>query len=624
MLDSLRHASKTWVVKLLLALLVLSFLAWGIDDVVRNGLFGRGPAISVGSVEITAEQVNSEFKREMDRLQPLFGGKLTSEEARKLGLVDRTIDTIVSRTLIDEAARQLGLTVSDDAVVAQVTADPSFRNAAGQFDPDLLRRALARVGISEKQFMQMEKGNLIRGQVAAALSGGPKAPAVLVDPLVRWREERRVAEVVTVADDSVPAPAAPDAAEQERYYQANAQRFMAPEFRTVTVLRLRPEDVAGDIEITEEMLQEGYQARLDEFVTRERRQVSQLVLGDEAAAAKAAEMVKAGKDLAAIAKEAKSSVVDLGAVEPADLPDELATLVFSLRSGATGGPVQTSLGWHVVKVGQVVAGRTRTLADARAQLERDLRRERALDRLSETANQLEDTLGGGATLEEAAARFNLKLARIPAVDAAGKDPKGKAVPDLPKTDSFLDVVFHTDQGTESQLTEIENDGFFLVRIDQVTPPQPRPLADIRNELIHFWSAERRHERAEAKARKLLDEVKEGQSLAKAAQAAGLTVRTTQPFTREGTETAKLPGAIVAGMFEGKPGAVAMAGTQGGWMVARLAKVVPFNPAAEGKTAEAAGQRVAAALAGDLIDQYIAALNADLGVMVDRSQITREE
>lgn len=624
MLDTFRQATKTWVVKLLFALLVLSFLAWGIGDVVRGGLFGSGPAIQVGDHKVTAAEVNAEFKREVDRLQPMFGGKLTADEAKKLGLLDRTIETMVTRTLIEEAARDLGLATSDEAVVARIAAEPAFRNELGQFDRDLLRRALGRAGLSEAEFMKVEKNNLIRSQMAEGLSGGLTAPKVLVDPLVRWREEKRVAETVVIRDDAVPLPAAPDAATLEAFYKDRADRFMAPEFRALSVLLVRPADIAAEVSVTPDEVAEAFEARKNEFITAERRQVSQVVLADEAAAAKAGELVKAGKDLGTIAKDMGASIVDLGAVEKGDLPDELGDALFAARPGAVTQPVRTALGWHVAKVGAVTPSRTRPAAEAKAQIEQELRRDRALDRLSELGNQVEDSLGGGATLEETASRHNLKLIRIPAIDAQGNGPNGKPVAEAPKGESFLDVAFHTDQGTESQLTEMGSDGYFLVRVDQVTPPQPKPIADVRAEVVAAWQAERRHEQAEARARKAADELKAGEPAAKVAQAQGGKVETTQPFTRDGAEGAKLPGAVASELFRGQPGAVAVGAAPGGWVVARLARVEAFDPAREPKATQAASRRISAALGGDLVDQYIAALNASLGVKVDRSQVSREE
>ncbi len=50
MLDSLRSAAQSWVAKLLLGLLVLSFAIWGISDVFRGGLSGNA-ALTAGALK---------------------------------------------------------------------------------------------------------------------------------------------------------------------------------------------------------------------------------------------------------------------------------------------------------------------------------------------------------------------------------------------------------------------------------------------------------------------------------------------------------------------------------------------------------------------------------------------
>jgi len=624
MLDSFRNASKSWVIKLLFGLLIVSFLAWGVGDMIRGGLFGRGPAIEVGGREISAAEVMNEFKRDMDALQPQFGGKLTSADARRLGLLDRTIDTMVTRTLIDEAAHRLGLATSDQAVVDKVAAEPAFRNEVGQFDRDLLRRALGRAGWSEDEFMRQEKANIVRSQVAEAFGGGVAAPGMLTEPLIHWNRESRIAETVSVKASAMPLPASPDAATLEAYYKTNSTSFMAPEFRAVTALLLRPIDAGRGIEITDDMVAEAYKTREDEFHTPERRAITQVVLGDEAVAEKAAEMVKSGKDLAVIAKDLSASVVDLGLVEKSDLPDELIGPVFEAKQGALTAPVKSALGWHVVKVTQVVPETIRGLDQVKDQLAKDLLNEKSVDRLSELANQVEDSLGGGSTLEETATRFQLPLIRVAAMDAKGRSPAGKVIAEVPTSESFLDVAFHTEQGTESQLTEIDNEGMFLLRVDSITPPQPKSLAEVRTEVLAAWQAEQRRDAAKELADKIVEKVKAGESLSKVAAAHSLKVDTTAPFTREGGDGIKLPPAIVSAMFDGKTGATASAASRDGWMVAQLDKVIAFDPKADSKVADQIRQRTTNAIAVDLVDQLVAALQANIGVKVDRSQLAHEE
>jgi len=619
MLAVFRQAANTWIAKLLLGLLALAFTSWGVGDI-RKAAFGTGPAIVVGGVSMSAGEVTAEFKREVENMQPRNGNRLTSEDARKMGLMEAVIESLVTRNLIDEAGRQLGLATSDDAIRAAVTSNPAFFNERGEFDRSRLQATLARVGLSEDALMRQERSHQIRQQLGDALGGGVSAPKLLLDPLVRRRLEQRVAETILVKDGAVPQPAPPDGATLEAYYKANADSFMAPEYRAVTVLLLRPADVAGQVEVTDEMVEEAYRQRREEFNIPERRQLSQLVVTDADSASKAAGMVASGTDLGAIAQALGGTVIDLGSVEAAELPEELAKSAFAQAPGSTAPPVKTDLGWHIVKVSGVTPGQTRSLAQVRGQIEQDLRRDKAGDVLTELSNKVDDALGGGATLEEAAQRFGLKLVKAAAVDVQGHGPDGKPVANLPKAPSFLDVAFHSDPATESQLTDNGGDGFFMLRVDSVTPPAPRPLADVKAQATAAWQAEQRHAAARVRADKIAEALKAGEPI----HTAGGESRTTPPFTRDGGEGSGLPPTTVTELFAGAPGQVVVDSADGGWLVARLARVIAFDPASHPKDAESARSTLSQAVSGDLMDQYLAALNAKVGVKVDRSQLSREE
>lgn len=623
MLDVFRKASRTWVVKVLFMMLALSFVAWGVGDVIRGGR-GRGPAIEVGRTGVTAAEVQSEFKREVDRLQPLYGGKLSSEEARKMGVMDRVVQSVITRTLIDESARALKLASVDEPILRKVAANPAFRGLNGQFDREAFRARLSRAGLTEEGFLRTERANQIRTQMVEALSGTVRPPSAMATPLIGWREERRIAETALIADATLPLPAAPDAATLDAFYHDNQARFMAPEYRALSVLLLRPADLAASIDIDEVMVHDAYRQRIEDFTTPERRQIAQIIVDGSADVSRAYELLGHGKDLAAIAKALGKDILDLGQVEKRDLPEGLAEAVFKLKAGETGQPVKTALGWHIVRVGAIQPGRVAAFADVRGQIEKDLRREKALDSLSDVATKLEDALGGGATLEEAASRFSLKLLKLPAVDAQGRDANGRPIADLPHSDQFLDVAFHTDASIESPLTEVPNDGYFLLRVDGVTPPAPRPLASIRAEAIGLWQAERRHEAALDKARHLAERTKAGDSFAAIAAGAGLKVETSKPLTRDPAQGGGMPASLVRDLFAADPNEVIVAPQPGGVALARIVRIVPFDPAASPAVNDADRRRVAQALANDIAEQYVAALNASIGVKLDKSQLSSEE
>ncbi len=83
MLQVLRKQAGSWVAKILLGLLILSFAVWGINDIF---LGERDPVVAtVGGVKITSSELNREFRRELARVSPMFGGRLDREQAKQMG-----------------------------------------------------------------------------------------------------------------------------------------------------------------------------------------------------------------------------------------------------------------------------------------------------------------------------------------------------------------------------------------------------------------------------------------------------------------------------------------------------------------------------------------------------------
>ena len=623
MLHTFRNAAKTWVVKLLFALLALSFVAWGVGDVVRRGALGTGPAIVVGSVDVSSAEVETEFKRQIERMQPQFKGQLTEDVARKIGFLDQTIQTITTRLLVDGATSSLGLAASDDTVLKSVINDPNLKNEQGQMDRERLRASLARMGMTEVAFLKMERADQTRKQLAGAVTGGIAAPMTLVDPLARRKFEQRVADTVIVSDSAVAAPAAPSAEELETYYQANKSRFMAPEYRALTVLRLRPADVEKQVQISDEDLAAAYDQRQADFNVPEKRQSSQILVSDQGKADLAAELVQQGRDLTTIAKTLDAKIIDLGVVTKSELPTELQDTVFTTAPGTTAGPVRSDLGWHVIKVFQIVPAQIKTLDQVKPQLVQAVRHDKIIDLLAELSNKVDDALGGGASIEEAARRFNLTVTSFDAVDAKGLGTNHKPVEGLPADPSFLNSAFHTDQGSESQMSENGQDGYYLVRVDGVTAPAPHPLAQIKTEIQAAWSATKRHQLAKAKAEAIAPELK-STGLAGVNRGPGIELKTTQPFTRDASDASGLPAAAVAKVFDSAEGDVATTELPDAWIVTRLAQVKPAELTAHPEQIDRVKHMAAQALAGDISETFLSALETKVGVKVDRSQLMHEE
>jgi peptidyl-prolyl cis-trans isomerase D len=170
-----------------------------------------------------------------------------------------------------------------------------------------------------------------------------------------------------------------------------------------------------------------------------------------------------------------------------------------LKKNEFSAPLKSVLGWHILRLKEILPARQKSLAEAKPELKQQIAAESSIDLLYKLASRLEDELGGGARLEEAAQSLSLQLTRQSEVDKKGRTPEGLLVNNLPGG-AFLEVAFSTSNGEESLLTEVGDDGYFVVRVDGVTEPSLKSLDSVRAGVTKAWYAEQRRQIAQKKWR----------------------------------------------------------------------------------------------------------------------------
>jgi peptidyl-prolyl cis-trans isomerase D len=312
--------------------------------------------------------------------------------------------------------------------------------------------------------------------------------------------------------------------------------------------------------------------------------------------------------------------IDLGAMGKDALPTELAEPAFALAEGTASAPIESVLGWHILRVVKVEPRQEPAFEEVREELATDIAMQIAIDSMVSIANQLDDELGAGASLEEAAQALALTPRRIESIDRQGRDPAGEPVTELP-AGRFLALAFETEAGRESLLTETANGDFFILRVDSVTPAQLRPLDEVRAEVTELWRDAQRAKLAREQAEALAERIESGNEFEVVATEAGLIVARTKPVTRFETAIASTPSpTLAAKLFQLSVGQVTTATAPEGHLVAKLIEVVAADPYTDPDTVAAVRENLVGALQGDLLEQFLATMRGEYGVEIKQQAL----
>jgi peptidyl-prolyl cis-trans isomerase D len=625
MLNSLRKASKSWVSKALLLLLLISFAVWGVSGQILNGT-GADAVVTAGETKVSLIDYRLAYDRQLAIYSQQLGQRITSEQARLFGIDRQVLAQMVAGAVLDEQSRVMNLGLSKDRLANLVAEDPAFQGVNGQFSRQNFRLVLNNVGMSEADYIKNRQDVAIRQQIVEAVSDGLDIPDTMLEAFARHNGAQRDVEFLALGPAAVDAVSEPDTTVLQSYFEDNKVDYRAPEYRKINYVRLTAQEILDPNAVPEEEVQADYEARKNRYVTPETRAIEQIVFADRAAADAAYQRILAGQSFEDAATDAGKSMSDvaLGTFAKTDLPDPaVANAAFALaEAGEVSQIVDGAFGPVIVRATAINPESVQAYADVKDDIRRELALVAANDTLLDIHDAYEDARAGGETMQEAAQRQKLTMETIKSVDAAGLSPSGQAVTSIPEQEGILEAGFEADVGVDNPPINAGETGFVWYEVADVTPDRDRAFEEVRDTVLADWKAAETTRRLEDKARDLVASLERGETIAAIAEAEGLTVQNKYGLHRRGGD-ADFGTSGVAQVFDGGPEHIgyASAASSNGFNVFKVTSVTQPLGGAE-TIDEESRNNIQSGLEDDLLDQMVAKLQTVFPVRVNQSAIER--
>ena len=617
MLEVLRKNAGGLVAKVFIGLLVISFAIWGIGDIFRG--FGARDVAVVGPQKIDLEEFRQMYQERLQQVGQQVGRGLTPEQARAFGIDRQLLGEIISEAALDVKARQMGLNIADETLIARIHANSAFRGPNGRFDPNRFYEALRSAGYTEARYIEAERRLALRQQFGRALGADMPAPAVVRNAVRQFENEERSVEFVALGREQAGDIPAPSASEIEAYFNERKATFRAPEYRRLAVLPLTPESMTADVKISDDELQQAYESIRDRLGAPERREVDQIVFPNVDEANAAAKRIAEGAKFDEIVAERglKPTDISLGTVAKREILDPgVADAVFGLESGAVSAPVAGRFGTVIARVNKVEPGKQPTFEEVKEELRKDVAQRRAVGTILDQHDKIEDERAAGSQLTEVAAKVGAKTVTIDAVDRSGRGPDGKPVADAPWLTEVVAGAFTTDVGAEADPVQLDGGNSYVwYEVAGITQSRDNTLEEVRDRVEARWRDEEIVKRLTEQAEAIRAKLDAGETFAAAAP--GLAVQTRDKIRRNATVEG-LDRTALTGIFQtpqGKAGITAAADNVG--------RIVYRITGVETPAGETAAQRTSELNLGvqdDILVQYVLDLQRKLGVRVNEAAL----
>ena len=513
MMDRLREGVNSIAVKIILGLIILSFVFAGVGSYIVGG--GSNVAAKVGNVEISRGEFEQAYQNERNRMQAQLGdyfSNLLADPTYVASFRQSVLDRMVNDALLEQHAQALGLRVSDVQVRELILAMPQFQ-VDGQFSQDVYQTALRRAGYSPESFAEYLRRDLVRNQLMSAVQVSdfslPGEVAAQSKLIMQTREVRTIN--LSLADFANKVELTEE--EIQDYYQQNSERYTRPEQAKVAYIELSAEALKNAIEVTDEQAKQYYQEHLDKYSSEEQRKVSHILIqGDDQAKAQAIlDQLNAGADFAVLAEEKSEDIGSseeggsLGWIERGVMDPAFEDAAFALQTpGEVTGLVKSDFGYHIIKLDELKDSVAKPYVEVAEAIKQALRDQQAVDQFYELQSELEKVaFEFPDSLDDAANAIGANIVTTDFISQAN-------APELLTTPAVMQAILSPEvkeDGLNSEVIEVAPEHVIVVRVEDTRAETVLPLEEVQEQVVAQLSRVKGEQNAIALATKVVTELK---------------------------------------------------------------------------------------------------------------------
>lgn len=579
MMDNLRTKANSPFIKVLLAIIILSFVLTGVAGYMIGG--SSNDAAEVNGQSISREQLQQAFSQERQSLQESLGDRFSeiagNEEAMR-ALRGQALANLINSELINQYAQELNLSASDAQIERAIFAMPIFQTN-GQFDSDKYRLILQQYNVNADNFAAQVRNDLVRAQLAKTFTGSdfalPSEVKAYAELFLQEREIRTA--TLSLADEQAKQSVTED--EIKAYYDANHNSFLSPEKVKVSYVEIDaatlPEQTVSDAE-----LKTYYEQNLKSYTQAAQKHYSMIQVASEKEANAIVDELKAGANFEALATEKSTDKFSagnkgvIGWMEEASTPAEIANEKLT-EKGQISAPVKSGESFVIFRLDDIKPESIKSFDTVKDGLKTTLSQEKNVkqfydlqQKVSEAATNDNESL---ASVEEVSGL------KVVATDWFDKNNP----PDALKFPKVINEIFserlvdkNGSTGINSDVINVEGDRAFVVRVTEYKPEQIESLETVKPEIEALVKRQKADAALKAEGDKLLAALKEGKG-EPALSAANVTFAAPETVSRVMPQTPITGAAMaMAKPVDGKATYSTARDAQDNLVIIQLDKVTP--------------------------------------------------
>ncbi len=322
-------------------------------------------------------------------------------------------------------------------------------------------------------------------------------------------------QLLLVAGDNFKESVEVSEEEIQNFYDANSDQFMTQEMVKVDYIELDAEQVAAEIAVADEDALAYYEENKLRFEKPAQRKASHILINDDAQAKETLATIKerldAGGSFADLAKEfsqdpgSAEQGGDLGLVSPGDMVEAFDDALFSMEKGTISDPVKSEFGYHIIQLNSIKDAEVPSFETVKADIIQELQAKQAqtlfLDRANELSGLVLDAQSG---LQQAADATNLIVKTTDFFPRSGGE-------DITANQEFVKTAYSPlvkDDLLNSDVVSLSDTHIVFLHMNEIKPATLRLLSEVSDGIKNQLTTEKSSQQAKELAMSILAKAKD--------------------------------------------------------------------------------------------------------------------
>lgn len=546
-LHSIRERATGWFAWVIVILISIPFALWGINSYITPD---ANPAVAnVGDYKVTVQ----EFQNAVQNESKEYKGQINDALIKQI-----VLEKLINNRALINFLNHSGLTISKKQIDYQIRNDANFQ-LDGKFSEELYNRYLPSA-YSKSNHRNSVATQLLIEQFSDGISSSSFVSDVEVKRVIQLiKQKRDISYTIIKAEDFVDSVTISDE-EIKNYYQNFQDQFKNPQQVKLAYLEISRKDLANNEQVTDEQISKYYQDNIFQYTQPERRKASHILFtlptdADtatkdklKAEAQSVLDKIKNGADFSEMAKAhsqdpgSADNGGDLGFFGQGEMVPAFEESAFSLTPGDISDLVESSFGYHIIKLISVEGGESKPLDTVKDEIIASIQFDKVENAYVEKVESMQTiAYEQPDSLEPVATELNLTIKESELLTSAG----GKGIFANPKllNAAFGETVL--EEGNNSDLIELGDDHVVVIRLVERIPANTKPLEEVKDIIEPRLKQDSSTAKAQEKASEFVKNLTDGTSLDELSKENSLIIENTGAIDRQDTKT---PGEIMRKVF----------------------------------------------------------------------------